>query len=169
MGYKYLFMEEISKKIEKHLTISEIEAMLKEYKEQYDIYRHLLLIRMVAKGESIAKASKNMNISRKTGERWVKQYNEQGIDGLFSNYSNCGRKSYLTEAQLEELREIITGSEEKYNLKQVHDLIKDKYGVDYSEKQVWVITREKLNLNYGKPFVKYNTHPENPEEYLKKN
>ena len=24
MGYKYLFMEEISKKIEKHLTISEI-------------------------------------------------------------------------------------------------------------------------------------------------
>ena len=35
---------------------------------------------MVANGESIAKASKNINISRKTGERWVKQYNENGVE-----------------------------------------------------------------------------------------
>ena len=69
----------------------------------------------VANGESIDKASKNINISRKTGKRWVKQYNENGIGGLFSNYSNCGRKSYLTDKQLKKLKEIITGDEEKYN------------------------------------------------------
>ena len=67
------------------------------------------------------------------------------------------------------MNEIITGNEEKYNLKDVRNLIKEKYGITYSEKQVWVITRQKLNLNYGKPFVKYNTRPKNPEEDLKKN
>ena len=30
-------------------------------------------------------------------------------------------------------------------------LIRDKYGIDYSYKQVWIITRKKLNLNYRKP------------------
>ena len=113
MDYKCIFMEKFNNKIEKHLELSEISDMLKEYKEYYTVYRRLLLINMVANGESIAKASKNINISRKTGERWVKQYNENGVDGLFSNYSNCGRKSYLTDQQLKELNEIITGNEEK--------------------------------------------------------
>ena len=108
----------------------------------------------------LLKPQKNINISRKTGERWVKQYNENGVDGLFSNYSNCGRKSYLNDQQLKELKKIITGNEEKYNLKDVRNLIEEKYGITYSEKQVWVITRQKLNLNYEKPFIQYKTHPE---------
>ena len=97
-------MEKFNNKIEKHLELYEITDMLKEYKEYYNVYRRLLVIHMVANGESIAKASKNINVSRKTGERWVKQYNENGVDGLFSNYSNCGRKSYLTDQQLFYLR-----------------------------------------------------------------
>ena len=104
-------MEKFNNKIEKHLELSEIADLLKEYKEYYNVYRRLLLIYMVANGESIAKASKNINISRKTGERWVKQYNKKGVDGLFSNYSNCGRKSYLTDQQLKELKQTITGNE----------------------------------------------------------
>uniref|UniRef100_UPI0009ED40B6 helix-turn-helix domain-containing protein n=2 Tax=Methanobrevibacter oralis TaxID=66851 RepID=UPI0009ED40B6 len=126
MSYRYMLMEKFNNKIKKHLELSEIAEMLKEYRKYYDVYRRLLVIHMVANGESIAKASKNINISRKTGERWVKQYNENGIAGLFSNYSNCGRKSYLTDQQLNELKEIITGNEEKYNLKDVRNLIKEK-------------------------------------------
>ena len=117
----------------------------------------------------LLKPQKTLMFQEKTGERWVKQYNEKGVDGLFSNYSNCGRKSYLTDQQLKELKEIITGNEEKYALKDVQNLIEENYGISYSEKQVWVITRKKLNLNYGKPFIKYNTRSENPEEDLKKN
>ena len=117
----------------------------------------------------LLKPQKTLIFQEKPVKRWVKQYNENGIAGLFLNYSNCGRKSYLTDQQLNELKEIITGNEEKYNLKDVRNLIKEKYGITYSEKQIWVITRQKLNLNYGKPFIKYNTRPENPEEDLKKN
>lgn len=65
MNYRYIFMEKFNNKIEKHLELSEITDMLKEYREDYNVYRRLLIIHMVANGESIAKASKNINISRK--------------------------------------------------------------------------------------------------------
>lgn len=162
-------MSKINKKVKNHLELSEIEALMREHRESYEIYRRLLLIRMVTKGQSISKASENLNISRKTGERWIKKYNEKGVDGLFSDYSNCGRKSYLSNEQLEELRQIIIGNEENFNLKDVKNLIEEKYGIQYSEKQIWVITRKKLGLNYGKPFIEYNTRPENPKDDLKKN
>ena len=53
-----MLMEKFNNKIEKHLELSEISDMLKEYKEYYNVYRRLLVIHMVANGESIVKASK---------------------------------------------------------------------------------------------------------------
>ncbi|GAA5818484.1 MAG: Pseudogene of conserved hypothetical protein [Methanobrevibacter sp. CfCl-M3] len=38
-----------------------------------------------------------------------------------------------------------------YTIDDVRKLIKDKYGIEYSYKQVWFITIKKLGLNYGKP------------------
>ena len=162
-------MKTENKKIENHLTSDQMNDLLKEYRDSYEIYRHLLLIRMVYKGETISKASDNLNISRKTGERWIKDYNKSGFDGLTSKYSNCGRKSLLSDEQKQFLKDKITGNEETYDLKKVKKLIKDEFGIEYSDKQVWVITREKLKLNYGKPMLKYNTRPENAEMKLKKN
>ena len=46
---------------------------------------------MVKNGDTIKKASEIMGVSRKTGERWVKEYNEKGIDGLMPDYSNWSR------------------------------------------------------------------------------
>ena len=35
MSYRYVFMEKFNNKIEKHLELSEIAEMLKEYKKYY--------------------------------------------------------------------------------------------------------------------------------------
>jgi len=75
----------------------------------------------------------------------------------------------LSNEQKQFLYDKIIGNEENYDLKRVKKLIEDEFGIEYSDKQVWVITREKLNLNYGKPMLKYSTRPENAEEKLKKN
>ena len=42
------------------------------------------------------------------------------------------------------LKNKITGNEEKYDLKKVKKLIKEEFGIEYSNKQVWVITRKKI-------------------------
>ena len=52
-------MGKFNNKIEKHLELSEIADILKEYREYYNVYRRLLVIHMVANGESIAKASES--------------------------------------------------------------------------------------------------------------
>ena len=49
MSYRYMLMEKFNNKIKKHLELSEIAEMLKEYKKYYDVYRRLLVIHMVAK------------------------------------------------------------------------------------------------------------------------
>ena len=146
-------MVERNKKIADHLELDEIKSVMKEYKDSYDMYRKLLVISMVYQGETISKAS----------ERWVKNYNEKGLEGLYSNYHNCGRKAKLTNEQLTELREIITSGDESYSIDDVQRIIKDTFGVNYDYKTVWTIVRKKLGLNYGKPFIKYSTRPEDAE------
>ena len=78
---------------------------------------------------------------------------EKGLEGLYSNYRNCGHKSKLTYEQLTELRKIITFGNESYSIDDVQKIIKDNWHeCDY--KTVWTIVRKKLGLNYG-------NHPSN--------
>ena len=53
-------------------------------------------------------------------------------------------------------------------IKRTRKLINDKYGIKYTYKQVWIISRDKLNLNYRKPYLKYHESPEDAEEQFKK-
>ena len=148
MKCRCIFMVGRTKKIADHLTLDEIRELMDEYKKSdIDMYTKLLLINIVSQGESIARASKLVNKSRKTGERWVNNYNEKGLEGLQTKYQNCGRKSKLTEKQLAELKEIISSDEDSYSVEDVQKLIKERYGIDYSYKTVWRIVRKKLGLN----------------------
>lgn len=60
-------------KIEDHLSDKELNELLKENKDSYNIYRRVLLIKMVKNGDTIKKSSEIIGVSRKTGERWVKR------------------------------------------------------------------------------------------------
>ena len=95
-------------------------------------------------------------------------YDEDGIAGLMPKYKNCGSKCRLSNEQLLKLKEELTNPQKSYSLKDAKKFIKDEFEVKYSLKQVWVITRDKLGLNYRKPFIKYNEAPENAEETFKK-
>ena len=55
-----------------------------------------------------------------------------------------------------------------FTIKKAQKFISENFSIEYSYKQVWEITRKKLNLNYGKPFLKYNERPENYKEEFKK-
>ena len=99
----------------------------------------------------------------------VNNYDEEGLDGLKVDYSNCGAESRLTNEQLAILFEILTDPNEHYTIRDARNIIKDKFGVEYSIKQVWVITRKKLGLNYRKPFIVYDSAPDNADEIFKKN
>ena len=154
--------------IKNHLSANEVEDLLNEFKIYYILYRRLIFLKLLMKGETVKFASEIIGIRRETGSKWLKEYNEEGFEGLMPNYGNCGRHSLLTDEQKHELKKILSDPEKNYTIKDAHKIIKDKFGIDYSIKQVWVITRKELGLNYGKPFIKYSEMPENPELDLKK-
>lgn len=130
--------------------LKEIDELLKEYKPYYTMYRKLLVVKNVKEGMSRGEAAEVVNVHRKTAENWVKSYNKNGLDGLESNYSNCGLNCKLSDQQLMELKNLVLKNPEKYDVETVRNLIIEKYNIEYSHKQTWYILRRKLGLNYKK-------------------
>ncbi len=163
--HNIMSQEEIINKDE----IEELTKHLEDYKHHFKMYIRILAVRMVKLGESRINVGEYLHVNRQTVGKWVKIYDEEGIGGLDPDYSNCGVKSKLDDIQLEELYEILSDPNSHYTIKEAKKLIKDKYKVDYSIKQVWVITRLKFGLNYRKPFIRYSEEPPEAREDFKKN
>ena len=149
--------------------IIDLKKELKKYQKEYKLYQRILAVLMVKSGETRKKAAEFLDVHRNTVGMWVKNYDKMGIDGLKADYSNNGAESRLTDKQLKELFEILTDPDEHYTLRDARNLIKEKYGIKYSHKQVWFITRKKLGLNYRKPYLVYEKAPDNADEIFKKN
>lgn len=166
MSDKYLIMKTVDKLEEKE--IEELNKYLKEYRQAHNIYVRLLAVRMVKLGETRTMVGEFTHKDRKTIGNWVKAYEEYGIEGLIPDYSNCGTKSKLTNEQLIELKIILSDPDKHYTIIGAKELIEERFGVTYSYKQVWEITRKKLGLHYCKPFLIYNEAPADAEEILLK-
>lgn len=153
--------------IEDHLTMKEMNKLISDLKIDVNLYKRLLFLKFLKNGASVTHASEFVGVNRGTGFRWIKLYNKKGLEGLMPKYGG-GRPSFLSNEQLKELKSILSDPEENYSIHEVQALIKEKYNVEYSYKQVWEIVRKKLALNYSKPFPVYENKPENAEKILKK-
>ena len=149
--------------------ILELENSLKKYLPHHKMYQRVLAVKMVKQGCTRIEVGNYMDVDRQTVGRWVKKYDENGIEGLEPDYSNCGRNCKLSDEQLSEFKEIITNPNEHYTIKKAMKLIEKRYGIKYSYKQVWEIATIKLGLNYHKPFLIYQQSPDDAENQLKKN
>lgn len=148
--------------------IRDLKNELKKYKKEHKLYQRIHAVLMVKSGETRKKVAEYMGYHRNTIGEWVKNYDQKGIDGLKSDYSNCGAESRLTPKQMKELFEILINPNKHYTLRDARNIIKERYGVEYTPKQVWIITRKKLRLNYRKPYLVYDKAPENADEIFKK-
>jgi transposase len=154
-------------KIEDHLSMDEINKLISNLKVEVSLYKRLLFLKSIKQGTPISHAAEFVGINRGTGFRWIKQYNEGGLEGLMPKYAG-GRPSFLSNEQLKELKEILSNPDDNYSIHEVQILIKEKFNVEYSYKQVWEIVRKKFSLNYSKPFPIYENKPENAKNILKK-
>ena len=148
--------------------IEELDEYLNEYRQAHNIYMRILAVRMVKLGETRTTVGEFIHRDRKTVGNWVKEYDEYGIEGLIPDYSKCGTKSKLTNEQLLELKILLSDPDKNYTIMDAKKLIEERFGVKYSYKQVWEITRKKLGFNYCKPFIIYNEAPVNADDILLK-
>lgn len=147
-------------------SVEELQFRIKRLEYDVKVLNKLYFINDVYHGVSIKESCKKLGITNVTGSNWLKQWNKGGFDFL-GRKTGSGGQSKLTPRQKEELSKIIIENE-IYSSKQALELIKEKFGVEYSIRQVERILRD-LKFGYSKPYTVYSKMPEDAEELLKKN
>jgi len=157
-------MKSESKINKDHMSVEELSKEIRELERDAKMLERLNLIRMVYKTNDITKSCELLDIPIRTGYGWVKKWNKKGKDGL-RHKKGAGRPPFLSTKQLQELDEWM-GDKDYLVTNDVHLYIKDKYGIDYSIKQVQRIIK-KLDYTWVVPYPIAEDQPKNADELLK--
>jgi putative transposase len=153
------------KEIVKHITLEELNKIIKKEEKSVRVLERLYFIKFVYKGDTIKEACEKVDISEPTGYSWLDSWNEQGYRGLVPNFSG-GPKPKLVDADREELKRMLA-EKDAWTLREVRELIRGKFNVEYSEMQVWRILTS-WNMHHAKPYVLDKRRPDDAETILKK-
>ena len=153
------------KEIIKHVTLDDLNRKIKKGEKSVRVLERLYFLRFLYKGDTIKEACEKVNITEPTGYSWLDLWNNKGYSGLVPNFSG-GPKPKLGEAEREKLKQMLS-EKDAWTLREVRVLIKDKFGVDYSEMQVWRILTS-WNMHHAKPYVLDKRRPDDAEAILKK-
>ena len=84
-------------------------------------------------------------IAVSTGYLWIRNWNEEGYEGIKDKPNPGGRPPKLDEENLEELRAELK-KKDYWTTQEVKIKLLEKFGVDLSEDQIRRILRGKLNM-----------------------
>lgn len=154
--------------IVKHIPLERLDDILKDPERNAArasrMRQRLTFIRMRYKGYTVPEASGAVGMTAQAGYNIQERWNEGGPAALEPRFGG-GRTSKLTKDQKDELREVLRIS--PMETKDVRLYIIDRYGVDYSTKQVHVIL-SKMGLHHAKPYPKDHRSPDDAIDVLKK-
>lgn len=152
----------MSIEINKPNKISQFLSNTKNYTPEFKA----LVLNLIDKLKSMKKVHKLTKVPLPTLYSWKNNWNEEGEFSL-ENFQGIGggRKSKLTREQMGILKNELH-SKEGLTTRQVKNLIKNLFNIEYSDSQVWRILR-KIGMNLQKPYPQDYRRPENAEEILK--
>ena len=153
--------------IEDHLSVNELNFIIKDSKLQNKICIRAIFIKMLLQGSSIKDASNAVGVARQTGSRWLERYNEEGYSGLIPKFDG-GRPGKLNNNQKNELKSVLIDEDSNYTITEVVKLIKEKYDVEFSYNRTWTLVRVEFGLNYSKPFSTAHKKSKNGRKDFKK-
>ncbi len=122
--------------IKKNMSIDELNNTIHALEKQAKLLQRLYFIRFLYKGMKVEDASKRVGITKVTGYRWLKIWNEKGQMHLMPNFKG-GRKPKLDQFKRDEVKEMIKNLELKKS-REVQKFIQNEYGIDYS---LWQVRR----------------------------
>lgn len=150
--------------IDQKITLDELNSFIK-HENNSRVLKRLYFIKFRYLGDSVEEATDKTGVTKKTGYYWQEAWNQGGYAALTPEFGG-GRKSKLTDEQKNELRTLLE-AKDYWTTREVLELIKAKYSVKYSQKQVGVILHS-FNMYHSKPYTLDYRRPENAKEILKK-
>ena len=151
--------------IKKHMTKEELQRRIRILETDTKILQRLYFIKHRYDGMSVEKGSQLVGVAKPVGYAWQERWNEDGYEGLIPRYAG-GRPSKLSNQQKEKLL-LLLKEKDNWTTDEVRFLILKEFSVEYTLKQVRVITK-KFGMKYAKPFTFDFRKPPNAEMVLKK-
>jgi putative transposase len=151
--------------IKRKMSAEDLDQQIKILEKNVKVLNRLHFIRNRYLGDSVELAASKSGVTKRVGYIWQYRWNEEGYEGLKPKYRG-GRPAQITDKQKEELYQILTERDD-WTTKEIRKLIKDKFGIEFSEKHVRTILRS-LGLKYARPYPKDYRRPADAKEQLKK-
>ena len=147
------------------MSAEDLDQQIKILEKNVKVLNRLHFIRNRYLGDSVELAASKSGVTKRVGYIWQDRWNEEGYEGLKPKYGG-GRPAQITDEEKSQLKEILTKRDD-WITKEIKNLICDRFGVEYSLKQVRIILRS-LGLKYARPYPKDYRRPADPKEQLKK-
>lgn len=127
--------------------------------------QRLIFINDLYDGKSVPEAAKDVGVVKTIAYVWLDRWNEYGYEGLIPRFAG-GKPSKLTEGQKKDLKATLE-AKDLWHLGEIIELIKSRFGVGYSERQVRRILKS-FKMKHAKPYQIDYRKPGDAEEKLKK-
>ncbi|MDA0525515.1 helix-turn-helix domain-containing protein [Methanococcoides alaskense] len=125
--------------IQQKLTYEELNKRIRYIEILIKILDRLYFVRYRYNGDSVEEAARKVGVTKRVAYIWQKRWNRDGYSGLLPRYAG-GRPSKLTDDQKGDLKFYLK-MQGNWTTARVKELIKEKFGVEYSLKQVRVIMK----------------------------
>jgi len=150
--------------IKKKLKPDDLDALIKKEKN-FRVLKRLYFVKLRYLGDSVEMAAEKVGVTKKTGYNWQEKWNKDAYEALIPHFKG-GRKSKLSDEEKIDLR-ISLETLDQWTTKEVFELIKTKYGVHYSLKQIREILKG-FGMKCSKPYCFDYRKPKDADEILKK-
>ncbi|TMT87008.1 IS630 family transposase [Haloterrigena sp. H1] len=134
----------------KHLSEKQLDEAINEAQkaDETRLVRRLCFIKNVSLGDTDKMAARRVGASQPTGGRWLKAWNEGGVDGLRPSFAG-GRPAKLSSEQFDEFFTLLEDGQ-PWTPQEIDDLLWDRYGVTYDRSHLARILRAD-GMQYAKP------------------
>ena len=151
--------------IKRKMPVEELDKRIKSLELDVKVLNRLHFIRNRYLGDSVELAASKSGVTKRVGYIWQDRWNEEGYEGLIPKYGG-GRPAQISDEEKIELKEILAKRDD-WSTKEIKQLIKDEFAIEFSEKHVRTILRS-IGLKFARPYPKDYRRPVDAEEQLKK-
>lgn len=150
-----------------------IEILKKASKKEKDakILKRILMVLYTLKKETMREVGKRLNCSHPTVLYWKERYEKEGLEGLKTR-PKSGKPRKISRRQESNLKKIFSkeNPDKPWTTKRVSNLIAEKTGVNYSQRQVTrILNRWNFGLTSGRPIYWQRATEEEITKFGKKN
>ncbi|SIM84595.1 helix-turn-helix domain-containing protein [Cuniculiplasma divulgatum] len=151
--------------VKRHLQASELRRLIREEQKRGKIIQRLIFINDLYDEKSVPEAAKHAGVVKTIAYEWLRRWNESGYEGLIPRYAG-GKPSKLSTDQKSELKSLLE-AKDLWSLREIEDLIRERFQVQYSERQVRRMLKG-MKMKHAKPYQVDYRKPNDAREKLKK-